>query len=230
MSYKLKLTHTEKALLIALFIEIGIIFLLFNLGFEEKIPEETYAVDFVDEDFNFDELKPDDKIELPDVKEYINKSFNTNLASNQLQEDKSFEEFRQQQEEAIKSFEKDRDQILEKMKIEEQNKTPEKKEKDKKETRFTGRSNIEYFIKNRRDLFIANPLYTCPDYMKGLIVIDVEVDQNGNVVTAKYNKKKSGVDFKCLIDTAINAAYESYFNSDSSAPSLQKGYITYNFY
>ncbi len=227
---KIKFSHTEKAWLMALFIELGIIFLLFNVGFKEQIPEETYAVDFVDEDFNFDELKPDEKIELPDVDKYINKHFNTNTASNQLQEDKSFEEFRKQQEEAIKAFEKDRENLLEKLKTEPQEAKPKKEEKDKKETRFTSRSNIEYFIKNRKDLYIANPLYTCPDYMKGLIVIDIEVDPSGNIVTAKFNKEKSKVEYKCLIDTAIQAAYESFFNSDSSAPSLQKGYITYNFY
>ncbi len=227
---KIKFSHTEKAWLIALFIELGVIFLLFNVGFKEQIPEETYAVDFVDEDFNFDELKPDEKIELPDVDKYINKHFNTNIASNQLQEDKSFEEFRKQQEEAIKVFEKDRENLLEKLKTESQEAKPKKEEKNKKEIRFTGRSNIEYFIKNRKDLYIANPLYTCPDYMKGLIVIDIEVDQSGNVVTAKFNKEKSNVEYKCLIDTAIQAAYESFFNSDASAPSLQKGYITYNFY
>ncbi len=230
MSKKIRLSHSEKAWLIALFIELGIIFLLFNLGFKEKVPEETYAIDFVDEDFNFEDLKPDEKIELPDVDKYINQHFNTNMASNQLQEDKSFEEFRKQQEEAIKTFEKDRENFLEKLKSEKQQVEPQKEDKDKKETRFTGRSNIEYFIKNRKDLYIANPLYTCPDYMKGLIVIDIEVDQNGNVVTAKFNKEKSGVEYKCLIETAVQAAYESFFNSDSSAPSLQKGYITYNFY
>jgi len=226
----MRFSHRDKALLIALFIELGIIFLLFNLGFREKQPEETYAIDFVDDDFKFEDLKPDEKIELPDVDKYINKHFNTNTASNQLQEDKSFEEFRKQQEEAVKSFEDEREQLLEKMKIQQEKAPPKKDEKDKKETRFTGRSNIEYFIKNRKDLYIANPLYTCPDYMKGLVVIDVEVDPSGNVVTAKYNKKKSGVEYKCLIDTAIQAAFESFFNSDSSAPALQKGYITYNFY
>jgi len=226
----MKFSHTEKALLIALVIEIGIIFLLFNLGFREKQPEETYAIDFVDDDFKFENLKPDEKIELPDVDKYINKHFNTNTASNQLQEDKSFEEFRKQQDEAVKSFENEREQLLEKMKIQQEKAPPKKEENDKKETRFTGRSNIEYFIKNRKDIFIANPLYTCPDYMKGLVVIDVEVDTSGNIVSAKYNKKKSGVEYKCLIDTAIQAAYESFFNSDSSAPVLQKGYITYNFY
>ncbi len=230
MSAKINFSHTEKALLMALFIEIAIIFLMFNLGFQERIPEETYAVDFVDEDFDFDELKPDEKIELPDVDKYINKHFNTNTASNQLQEDKSFEEFRKQQEEAIKAFEKDREQMLEKLRVEEQSEKPREEDKNKKETRFTGRSNIEYFIKNRKDIYIANPLYTCPDYMKGLIVIDIEVDRNGNIISAKYNKEKSKVGYKCLVDTAVQAAYESLFNTDFQAPPIQKGYITYNFY
>ncbi len=225
---KIKLTHLQKALIISIFIELLLIFSLLQIGFKNKPKEQTYAVEFVDDDFKFEDLKPKEKVELPDISKYVNKHYNTNIASNQTQEDKSFEEFRQQQEEAMKNFQKSREEINGGEEI--QQEKPKEKPKKKDEKRFTGKSNINYFLKNRRDMYIANPLYTCPDYMTGLIAIDIEVDRQGNVISAKFNKAKSQADYGCLVDRAIEAAYKSYFNSESTAPVVQKGLITYNFY
>ena len=223
---KLKLSHTEKALIITLIIELIIIVALFNLGFQEKPKEQTYAVDFVDDDFDFKELKPEEKLELPDIKKYVNQKYKTNLASNALQEEKSFEEFRQHHEEELKEFYEKR---AEEQQIDAGESQPQKKQENKKETRFTGNSNIRYFIKNRQDIYIANPLYTCPENMHGLVVINVEIDQTGKVVSAKYNKERSTTTENCLIENSLEAAQDSFFNSDESAPKIQAGYITYNY-
>ncbi len=222
------ITHLQKALLITIFIEMILIFSLFRIGFRDKPKEQTYAVEFIDDDFKFEDLKPKEKLELPDISKYVNKHYNTNIASNQLQEDKSFEEFRQQQEEAMKSFQNSREQLKASESIDE--KPKKKKENNKKEVRFTGKSNINYFLKNRKDIFIANPLYTCPNNMTGLIAIEIIVDRNGNVISAKFDKTKSNVKYECLIDRAIEAAYKSSFNYETTAPLKQTGYITYNFY
>ena len=224
---KIKLSHTEKALIISLLIELVIIFMLFHTGFKEKPKEETYAVEFVDDDFDFDQLQPEEKIELPDISKYIGKRYNTNRASNTLQEDKSFEEFRQHHENAIKEFYENRQNTEADVSVEEEPKPEEKKEK--KEIRFTGNSNIRYFIKKRYDIFIQNPLYTCPDNMHGLVVIDIQVDRNGNVVTTRYNKEKSTTDAGCLIDNSLQAAKASLFNASPTAPELQSGSITYQY-
>ncbi len=223
---KINPSHTEKALLITFFIELVIIILLFNLGFNEKPKEATYAVEFVDDNFNFDDLEPERKPELPEIQNYIHQKYQTNIASNALQDEKSFEEFRQHHEQALKDFYENREKA-QNIDAGEQT-TPEKQEK-KKEIRFTGNSNIRYFIKNRQDIYISNPLYTCPEYMSGLVVVDVELDQSGKVIKAKYNPDKSTTKAECLIESAINAAYESFFNADNTAPVVQQGYITYNF-
>jgi hypothetical protein len=223
---KLNLSHTEKALVITLFIELIIIVALFNLGFQEKPKEQTYAVDFVEDDFDFSTLKPEEKLELPDIQKYVNQKYNTNVASNALQEEKSFEEFRQHHEEELQKFYEKR---AEAQQIDAGESQPEKKEEQKKETRFTGNSNIRYFIKNRQDIYMANPLYTCPDDMHGLVVIDVEIDRTGKVVSANFNKEKSTTTANCLIESALEAAHDSFFNSDDTAPILQSGYITYNY-
>jgi len=223
---KINLSHTEKALFITILIELVIIILLFNLGFQEKPKEATYAVEFVDDNFDFKDLKPEKKPELPDIQKYIHKKYQTNMASNALQDEKSFEEFRQHHEQALKEFYENREKT---QKIDAGEQTPPKKQEHKKEVRFTGNSNIRYFIKNRQDIFMSNPLYTCPEYMSGLVVVDVSIDQSGKVVKAKYNPEKSTTKAECLIESAINAAYESFFNADNTAPVVQSGYITYNF-
>ena len=63
--------------------------------------------------------------------------------------------------------------------------------------------------------------------MAGLVVIDIQVNRSGKVVSAKFNKNKSTTQATCLIDNTIQAAYETFFNKDNTAPELQKGYITY---
>ena len=223
---KFNLSHTEKSLIITLIIESVIILVLFHLGFNEKPKEQTYAVEFVDDDFDFKDLKPEEKLELPDIKKYVNHKYKTNVASNVLQEEKSFEEFRQHHEEELKKF---YDKRTEEQQIDAGESQLDKKDEHKKEIRFTGNSNIRYFIKNRKDIYIANPLYTCPEYMHGLVVIDIEIDRSGKVVSAKYNKGKSTATADCLIQSSLEAARDSFFNSDGVAPTLQQGYITYNY-
>jgi tRNA pseudouridine55 synthase len=225
---KNRLTHLEKALIISLIIELIIIAMLFNLGFKQKTKEIEYAVEFVDDDFDFNELQSDDKLELPDISKYVNKNrSSTNTASNMLQEDKSFEEFKQQQEQAIQEFYKNREN-LQAINVGEDI-PPKKKEEQENKNRYTGESNIKYFVKNRYDIYMENPLYVCPEYMSGIVAIDIIIDRNGKVVKASYNKNKSTTSYDCLIDNAINAAYESMFNTDLKAPKKQKGYITYRF-
>ncbi len=219
-----KLSHTEKALLISAFIEVLIIVMLFNIGFKQKVKEKQYAIEF-DDKFNFDDLKPEEKIELPDISKYTHKKYRTNVASNALQEEEYFEKYKESHENALKNFYKQRENNQSVSVGEEKTK---KKQKENKK-RFTGNSNIRYFVKNRRDIFLSNPLYTCPEEMSGLIVIDVRIDRSGNVVSAKYNKAKSTGTAACLIESTLQAARESYFNEDMSAPEIQEGFITYQY-
>jgi hypothetical protein len=224
---KINLSHLDKALLISIFIEILIGITLFNIGLKSKVSEPAYAVEYLDEDFSFEDLKPEEEIELPDITKYVNGKSSTNVASNQTQEDEFFEKYKAEQENALKEFYENRDNNQTASIGFEKPQTIEKKEEQKK--RFTGKSNINYFIKNRRDVYVSNPLYTCPKYMSGLVVIDIQVDRSGKIVSAKFNKKKSTTQAACLIDSTIQAAYETYFNSDSTAPELQKGFITYRY-
>jgi len=228
LSNKTNLSHLEKALLLSVIVELIIAALLFNIGFKSKQKEPAYAVEYLDDDFNFEDLKPEEEVELPDITKYVNQKATTNIASNQTQEDEFFEKYKAEQENALKEFYENRkkEQVSLSETIEKPKEKPKKEEPKK---RFTGESNIKYFLKNRRDVFVANPLYTCPKSMSGLVVINITVNQSGKVVLAKFNKQKSTTQADCLIANTIQAAYDTYFNQDSMAPELQKGYMTYQY-
>ncbi len=98
----------------------------------------------------------------------------------------------------------------------------------KKENAFTGRSTINYFLKNRYNDKLPNPIYTC--ISGGLVYINIKVNQQGKVVDASYNRSKSNTSNECLVETALKYARRAKFNSDFKAKEIQKGYITYDFH
>lgn len=63
----------------------------------------------------------------------------------------------------------------------------------------------------------------------GVIVVKVSVNQNGQVISASPGQKGTTNSATCLTEPARRAALATRFNSDSNAPSVQIGYITYNF-
>ncbi|MEN8137725.1 MAG: hypothetical protein ABFR62_04760 [Bacteroidota bacterium] len=97
----------------------------------------------------------------------------------------------------------------------------------KTENAYTGKSTINYYLKNRYSDKLPNPIYTCIN--GGLIYIDIKVNQQGQVTDVNYNRSKSSTSNECLKETALKYAKRAKFNSDFSAKETQKGYITYQF-
>ncbi len=63
----------------------------------------------------------------------------------------------------------------------------------------------------------------------GKVVVEVTVDQNGNVVSARPGVKGSTISDASLLKVAKEAAMKAKFNVKKDAPALQKGTITYFF-
>jgi outer membrane biosynthesis protein TonB len=87
-------------------------------------------------------------------------------------------------------------------------------------------SSISYSLVNRTKIDIPPPIYLCE--LGGKVVINITVDSEGNVTNASYNSAASTTNNGCLVDTAIEYAQASLFNSDPSKPS-QIGTITFIF-
>lgn len=71
-----------------------------------------------------------------------------------------------------------------------------------------------------------------PDYAareEGRVVIEITVDQGGNVTAATYRSLGSTTQNAVLVDAALRAARQAKFNVDNNAPISQTGTITYNF-
>ncbi len=85
---------------------------------------------------------------------------------------------------------------------------------------------ISYQLVNRKDIDLPNPVYTC--YGSGKVVINIEVDNLGNVVKNSYNKNASTTTNECLIDAALEYSKQAVFSTDASKEE-QLGTISFNF-
>jgi len=90
---------------------------------------------------------------------------------------------------------------------------------------YRGPTTVSYDLSGRRHISMPAPIYKCRS--GGTIVVDIEVNGNGYVLTAGINKTKSNSDDPCLIESAKNYAERSRF--DQSSIARQQGSITYIF-
>lgn len=84
-----------------------------------------------------------------------------------------------------------------------------------------------YKLGGRRALNKERIVQDCNE--SGLVVVQIEVNQSGQVTKAIPGVKGTTNNAPCLTDPARRAALATRFNSDSKAPSKQVGTITYNF-
>jgi hypothetical protein len=230
--------HQRKALLLTLAVEIILLFLLFHISFPTPSPEKELTIDFTQkDDFDFEELKKEEKIEIPDVNKYLNQKPLANAASNLWQEENFEETFTEEgdgegdegtEDEStgpvFKNMDKNKPGLSDFSEKKKKKKGPEEIKKT-----FKGASNIQYFVPRRYNTYLINPIYTCPDFMKGTVYVKILVDRNGKVTQAEFDPERSTTDYECLIETAIKYSYRTRFNKDTSASGLQKGYIKFIF-
>ena len=63
----------------------------------------------------------------------------------------------------------------------------------------------------------------------GIVVVSIEVDRSGKVISATAGVRGSTNTSRCLTEPARRAALATKFNSDDKAPAKQIGKIVYNF-
>jgi hypothetical protein len=92
---------------------------------------------------------------------------------------------------------------------------------------YKGPTRIYYDLKGRIHLYLPVPIYKCQG--SGKVVLNIEVDQKGVVEKATVVENESNTSDICLIETAINTALISRFNSDVNSTKIQIGKLTYLF-
>ena len=86
---------------------------------------------------------------------------------------------------------------------------------------------VGYSLGNRKALIKPLPKYVCNE--SGRVVVEVQVDKNGNTISAVPGIKGTTNTAKCLLDQAKVAAMNTKWQSSESAPETQRGNIVYNF-
>jgi TonB family protein len=84
-----------------------------------------------------------------------------------------------------------------------------------------------YSLGNRKALIKPKPNYDCKE--QGKVVVEIFVDQQGNVVKVNSGIRGSTNTAPCLVSKAEEAARKTKWEPDINAPELQRGTITYNF-
>lgn len=84
-----------------------------------------------------------------------------------------------------------------------------------------------YRLGGRRALNKEKFVQECNE--SGLVVVQIEVNKNGQVTRATPGVKGTTNSAACLLDPARRAALATRFNSDANAPAKQVGTIVYNF-
>lgn len=92
---------------------------------------------------------------------------------------------------------------------------------------YKGPTRIYYDLKGRIHSYLPVPIYKCQG--SGKVVLNIEVDQKGVVEKATIVENESNTSDVCLIETAVNTALISRFNSDVNSPKIQTGKLTYLF-
>ena len=102
------------------------------------------------------------------------------------------------------------------------------KKKDRVDVKVKGNVTVSFSFVNptRKSVEHDVPAYMCEG--GGRVVINVTVDNNGDVTAASADKNRSTTD-ECIVSTALNAARNFKFNVNSSAPQKHQGTISYIF-
>lgn len=87
-------------------------------------------------------------------------------------------------------------------------------------------SSITFSLLGRTAVNIPNPIYTCD--RPGRVVVNITVDEAGNVLTTSINKAGSSSNNECLTEQAMQYASRAVF-SRLAGRNGQPGTITYNF-
>jgi len=99
--------------------------------------------------------------------------------------------------------------------------------KNRGEGNGLGNKGISFSLKGRNPRYLPKPEYNLQ--LDGIVVVEVTVDQYGNVVKANPGIKGSTILDATLLNAAQKAALKAKFDVKQNAPAYQKGTITYHF-
>ena len=100
-------------------------------------------------------------------------------------------------------------------------------ESQKMASNYKGPTRIYYDLPGRTHSYLPIPIYLCQG--SGNVTLSIEVNQRGEVVKAQIISRESTTSDPCLVETAVQTALISRFNSDVNSPKTQSGKLSYLF-
>ena len=100
-------------------------------------------------------------------------------------------------------------------------------ESQKMASNYRGPTRIYYDLPGRTHSYLPIPIYLCQG--SGNVTLSIEVNQRGEVVKAQIISRESTTSDNCLVETAVQTALISRFNSDVNSPKAQSGKLSYLF-
>jgi hypothetical protein len=226
----------------------GIIFMSFQLRSLQKQRTEAFQVEFAPEQ----EIPPAEKqIELPVTatgekikqEEQEMQNIAKNIANKSDQKIDPADYIDKVKDELIKSGKLGKDNYIDEQKRRAENKSDEKvaiesdsiknnktdkpKESQVMASNYKGPTRIYYDLTGRTHTYLPLPIYMCEG--SGKVVLNIEVNQNGDVERAQIIASQSTTSDPCLVETAISTAMVSRFNPEIKSPKIQTGTLTYLF-
>ncbi len=208
-----------------------LIFLVVKLGDVRKKHLESIQIEFLNEYTKLEDLihQKQQQVEMPSLDDRVAKNIAVNVTEKmhkKIGTDQYVEELKKEL--GIKELNQQLDRNLPEDKSPEfmENKPDKEKETGRKEQSYKGKTNIKVDLPQRTIRHQDVPVYLCEG--GGVVIIDIVVDQAGNIVNASYSSNSRSKD-DCLIEQAINSSYKFRFNSDLKADPRQKGTITFQF-
>lgn len=92
---------------------------------------------------------------------------------------------------------------------------------------YKGPTRIYYDLPGRTHSYLPIPIYLCQG--SGNVTLSIEVNQRGEVVKAQIISRESTTSDPCLVETAVETALISRFNSDVNSSKIQSGKLSYHF-
>ena len=205
-----------------------IIFLLFRIGQLEK-KKEVFLIDFAQEQKDIKQVIEEQQPKFEDAGQ-LPAEMKRNIAvnvENKLKEEISTEKYEEElkQELGIKDLHPNLDRTISEEDLLVNNE--KKEEKKPKKNEYSGPTTVTYSLKGRWKMYLPLPIYKCEG--GGKVVIEIIVNQQGEVISADFSNSGSETSDPCLVEAAKLAAYQTYFNADINSEQRQKGYISYQF-
>jgi len=222
--------YSYRAFLVSLLLVGGLILFMYLIKLPKKIvsTENIYAMEYAIEELIAEEELASTATEVKKIETH--RAFNeaeefiSELEKESAKQSKTLSEKLREMDDAIEKSSNRLTILTNEVEESPEDQTIAKEDSATKSNNRT--STNSYRLVDRTTLFFPNPVYTCEDY--GKVVLNIEVNSKGEIVNLSINENSSTTNNECIIESALKYAQKARFSASKNKPT-QFGSITYIF-